>query len=167
MAQSTGCAALVDFARAHPWPFRHAVLLAPLVRPVSWMKIRIAHRLLHRFADHVPREFSDNSSDRAFLEFVQRDPLQSRKVSVRWVGALKRWLADLVPSDLGVGPTLVIQGGDDRTVDWKYNLNFIDKLFPGSRVEYLPDAGHHLANESDELRRRYYRAIDQFVGLDS
>lgn len=166
LAQSTGCAALVDYAHAHPWPFSHAVLLAPLVRPVSWMKIRIAHKLLHRFADHVPREFSDNSSDRAFLEFVQRDPLQSRKISMRWVGALKRWLANLAPSELGAGPVLVIQGGEDRTVDWKYNLSFIDQLFPDCRVEYLPDAGHQLANESERLRLRYYRVIDQFVGFD-
>jgi lysophospholipase len=167
MAQSTGCAALVDFARAHPWPFDHTVLLAPLVRPVSWMSVRIAHALLHRFTDHVPRAFTDNSSDRAFLEFVQRDPLQSRKVSVRWVGALKRWLANLSPADLGVGPVLVVQGEEDRTVDWKYNLGFIDRLFPGCQVEYLPGAGHQLANESDSLRRRYYRVIDRFVGLDA
>jgi lysophospholipase len=165
MAQSTGCAALVDFARRHAWPFHRGVLLAPLVRPVSWMKVSIAHRLLYRFADHVPREFSDNSSDRDFLEFVQRDPLQSRKVSVRWVGALKRWLADLLHTDLGVGPVLVIQGGLDQTVDWKYNLDIIDKLFPDSRVEYLPGAGHQLANESDSLRQRYYRVIDEYLGL--
>ncbi len=166
MAQSTGCAALVDFARHHPWPFSHAVFLAPLVRPVSWFKVRVAHRLLNRFTDHVPRAFYDNSSDREFLEFVQRDPLQSRQVSVRWVGALKRWLANLAPSDLGVGPVLVIQGAEDRTVDWKYNLKFIDHLFPGSRVEYLAGAGHQLANESAELRERYYRVIDQYLGFD-
>ena len=165
MAQSTGCAALVDFAHRHAWPFRRAVLLAPLVRPVSWMKVSIAHRLLHRFADHVPREFSDNSSDREFLDFVQRDPLQSHKVSVRWVGALKRWLAELLHKDLGVGPVLVIQGGSDGTVDWKYNLDIIDKLFPDSRVEYLPAAGHQLANESDSLRQRYYRVIDEYLGF--
>jgi len=165
MAQSTGCAALVHFARSHGWPFSKAVLLAPLVRPVSWLKVRVAHKLLHRFTDHIPRTFNNNSSDLEFLEFIQRDPLQSRKVSVRWVGALKRWLSDLVPSDLGVGPVLVIQGGEDQTVDWKYNLGFIDKLFPGCRVEYLPGAGHQLANESEELRQRYYRVIDQFLGL--
>jgi lysophospholipase len=167
MAQSTGCAALVDFARKQPWPFDKAVLLAPLVRPVSWFKVRVAHKLLHRFTDHVPRDFNDNSSDRAFLEFVQRDPLQSSKVSVRWVGALKRWLSALSPSDLGIGPALVIQGGEDQTVDWKYNLGIIDKLFPQSRVEYLPGGGHQLANESEELRQRYYRVVDQYLGFDA
>ena len=165
MAQSTGCAALVDFARDSHWPFSAAVLLAPLVRPVAWFQIRLLHMLVNRFADHVPREFTENSSDRDFLEFVQRDPLQSRKVSVRWVGALRRWLAALSPSDLGVGPALVVQGDEDRTVDWKYNLAVIDKLFPGSRVEYLPGGGHQLANESEEMRRRYYRAVDQYLGF--
>jgi lysophospholipase len=166
LAQSTGCAALVDFARGNPWPFSAAVLLAPLVRPVAWIRIRVMHTLLNRFADHVPREFTENSSDRDFLDFVQRDPLQSRKVSVRWVGALRRWLASLSPADLGVGPALVVQGDEDRTVDWKYNLAVIDRLFPGSRVEYLPGGGHQLANESEAMRRRYYRAVDQYLGFE-
>jgi lysophospholipase len=74
-------------------------------------------------------------------------------------------LADLLHTDLGVGPVLVIQGGLDQTVDWKYNLDIIDKLFPDSRVEYLPGAGHQLANESDSLRQRYYRVIDEYLGL--
>ncbi len=163
MAQSTGCAALVDFARGHEWPFTHAVLLAPLVRPVSWLKIRLAHRLLQHVTDYVPRTFNNNSSDLAFLRFVREDPLQAHKVSVRWIGALRRWLRTLPEVDLGVGPAMVVQGDRDGTVDWRYNINEILRLFPGSRVEYVAGGGHHLANESRELRERYYQALDDYL----
>jgi len=155
MAQSTGGAALVDFAGRYPWPFAATVLLAPLVRPLGWRGIRIGYTVLRHFTDSVPRQFPVNSSDRAFLDFHKSDPLQSQRISLRWVGALQRWLNGLVHRDLGVGPALVIQGEADETVDWHYNMGVIGKLFPGSRVHYLPGAGHQLANESDKYLCEY------------
>jgi alpha-beta hydrolase superfamily lysophospholipase len=163
MAQSTGCAALVAFSSKKARPFSAAVLLAPLVRPVSWLQVRVAHMLLQRFVDSVPRGFAKNSSDLEFLEFVQRDPLQSKRVSTRWVGALRRWLAVLPERDLGVGPALIIQGEADKTVAWRYNVKIMCKLFPGSRVEHLPGAGHQLANESAAIRERYLTVVESWL----
>lgn len=165
MAQSTGAAALVEFARHHPpWPFTGTVLLAPLLRPAGWWKVRAAHALVHRFADTVPRGFADNSSDRDFLAFVRNDPLQSHRIHVSWVGALRRWLAELPLQDLGVGPALLIQGDADTTVDWRYNLPQYGKLFPGLRIELVHGAGHQLANESAGLRERYLKHVDRYLG---
>jgi alpha-beta hydrolase superfamily lysophospholipase len=155
MAQSTGGAALIDYARKYDWPFAATVLLAPLVRPARWASVSAAHRLLAPFIPSVERKFSANSSDREFLDFLKRDPLQSRRTSLRWVGALRRWLRGLPRRDLGVGAALVIQGDADGTVDWRYNMGFVRALFPGSRVEYLPGAGHQLANESASYRSTY------------
>ncbi len=163
MAQSTGCAALVEFARIHPWPFKATVLLAPLVRPVGWLKVRLAHSLLRHFTDSVRRTFNENSSDAKFLAFLRRDPLQPQHVSLRWIGALRHWLDSLPEGDLGVGPAMVVQGDRDGTVEWRYNINEIVRLFPGSRVEYVAGGGHHLANESHALRERYYRSVDDYL----
>lgn len=165
MAQSTGGAALVEFARQHrPWPFHNTVLLAPLLRPAQWGRVRLAHMLLHRFTDSVPRRFGENSSDREFLDFVRRDPLQSRRIPVAWVGALRRWLAELPREDLGVGSALLIQGDADQTVDWRYNLPCYGQFFPGLRIELIPGAGHHLANEAAGIRERYLRVVDRYCG---
>ena len=166
MAQSTGSASLVEFARSQPWPFSAAVLLAPLVRPMSWTRVRLGHTLLHKFKDSMQRTFNQNSSDPQFLAFLQQDPLQCRQLSLRWVGALRRWLAALPESDLGVGPVLVVQGDSDGTVEWRYNINVIVKLFPGSRVEYLAGAGHQLANESQALRDKYLAAVDDYLSAN-
>lgn len=164
MAQSTGGAALVDFAGNYDWPFAATVLLAPLVRPAGWWWVRLSQMALGHFIDSVPRTFAENSSDRQFLTFLRHDPLQSRRISLRWVGALRRWLRDLQVVDLGVGPALIIQGDADSTVDWRYNMGVVVQLFPGSVVEYLPGAGHHLANESDEFLQGYLLSVEKWLG---
>ena len=165
MAQSTGGAALIEFARRHPpWPFSGTVLLAPLLRPAGWRRVFAAHALLHRFVVTVPRAFTRNSSDRSFLDFLRQDPLQPHRIQMNWVGALRRWLAELPLQDLGVGPALLVQGDADTTVDWRYNLPRYGKLFPGLRIELVPGAGHQLANESQPLRERYLKVVDRYLG---
>jgi lysophospholipase len=163
MGQSTGCAALMEYARTSNWPFSAAVFLAPLIRPRSWNMVRFGHVLLHRFIDGTKRSFAENSSDQAFLTFLRQDPLQSRKISIRWVGALRRWLADLPMRDLGIGPVLVLQGDRDGTVAWRRNMKDIPSLVPECRIVYLPGAGHHLANESESIRCEYMGQIDTFL----
>ncbi|MBA6413543.1 alpha/beta hydrolase [Parahaliea sp. F7430] len=167
MAQSTGAAALINYARHYPWPFRDTVLLAPLIRPQGWRQVQVMYRLSRAFVSSVPRRFSRNSSDQDFLDFIQQDPLQSRRIPLCWIGALGQWLAELEYSDLRVGPALVVQGDADGTVDWRYNMQRISSLFPSCRIELIPGAGHHLANEAQPLRERYYRAVDRYMGFNS
>ena len=165
LAQSTGGAALIAYARqCVAWPFTGTVLLAPLLRPAGWRRVRLSHALIHRFVSSVPRGFAQNSSDAEFLAFVRADPLQSRRIHVSWVGALRRWLAALPIADLGVGPALLVQGDADGTVDWRFNLPRYGQLFPGLRIELLHGAGHQLANESLGLRETYLRQVDRYLG---
>lgn len=163
IGQSTGCAALMEFARHNPWPFAHTAFLAPLVRPAGWLGVRLGQTLLGKFTDSLARKFNHNSSDLQFLDFIRRDPLQCHRVSLHWIGALKRWLSELTLTDLKVGPLLVIQGEKDGTVAWKYNTAAVAKLFPGSEFFYLPEAGHQLANESASIRHDYYRELEAFL----
>lgn len=164
IAQSTGAAALIDFGRtAAAWPFSASVLLAPLVRPVSWSRVRLTQILLNRFLQRVPRVFTRNSTDSEFLARLRADPLQSQSVSVRWVGALRRWLDELTIADLGRGPALVVQGDADKTVDWPYNLGVVEQLFPGSQIQMLAGARHHLAGESEAIRSIYLAAVNDWL----
>ena len=111
----------------------------------------------------MSRRYAINSSDPDFVDFVESDPLQSRRVPVAWVRALRRWQASLPRRDLGVGPAMVVQGDADTTVDWRYNLPVIERLFPGCTTEMLAGAGHHLANESPALRERYLQTVGQYL----
>jgi len=172
MGQSTGGAIVMDYclsghtggnycSRQQPHQFEKVVLLAPLVRPHHWWQGRLMHAVLEPFVDSIARGFVRNSSDEEFLRFIQeQDPLQSRKLSARWVRALKNWQKEFV----GYAPCFarihVIQGALDKTVDWRYNLRAIEDKFPNAAMNMIADARHHLANESEAIRGKLYRILE-------
>lgn len=165
IAQSTGAAVLMDYVlNNRDNEFSKIILLAPLVRPVKWTRGLFAYYLVKFFVDHVPRAFSINSSDNDFVAFLaQKDPLQARYVSVRWVGALKNWITRFKHFQPSEQAPLIIQGQNDGTVDWQYNIVQIRNKFPNAKVLYLQHARHHLANESEEIREKIFSAIDMYL----
>ncbi|WP_426415387.1 alpha/beta hydrolase [Aestuariirhabdus sp. LZHN29] len=170
MGQSTGAGILADFvlsadatskAKAHS-PFDQLVMLAPLLRPHRWPLARIAHCLLNPLIREIPRSYSRNSSDEAFLDFVRyRDPLQPRILPLAWVAALGRWIPRMLAASPSQCASLIVQGEADQTVDWRFNIPVYTRLFPAAKVLYLPQAGHHLANESVSLREYYLHWLSQ------
>ena len=54
---------------------------------------------------------------------------------------------------------LVIQGDQDTTVDWRWNLARIRETFPAAEIRILQGARHHLVNESPELRAQVFAAL--------
>ena len=163
IAQSTGGAATMDFLQLEAPVFDRVVLLAPLVRPHGWGRIRLAYGLLHRFVDEVPRRFADNSQDPDFLAFIREDPLQHDAIPVCWIGALRRWLKSFLRRPPCPQPLLVLQGDDDATVDWRYNTRQVRRHFPEARVELLPGGRHHLVNEHRELRELLLGHLDDYL----
>jgi lysophospholipase len=166
--QSTGCAIIMDYLltrQAIDHTFKHTILLAPLVRPVAWTKVQFlyaASRMM--FLHHVKRAFWKNSHDEAFLKFLERDdPLQCKTVSVAWVGALKAWIELMKTRQAVDTPLLIIQGQDDDTVDWRFNIPFIEQLFPNAIVHFIKNARHHLVNESNEIRRELFDVMSDWL----
>ncbi len=157
--QSTGGAILIDYLlNGQPAPeVGRTILLAPLVRPRAWVWSQLSYRLLRPFVSEIPRRFSDNSSDSAFVEFVQhRDPLQPRSLPTAWVGALSQWVPRIEGAPRSARSPLIVQGEADMTVDWAHNLNVLRGKFAAPEILRLAQARHHLANESEALRRRYF-----------
>jgi len=109
---------------------------------------------------HVKRAFSPNSSDPDFLDFLEfRDPLQPRYVSTRWVSAMKAWLRRFLRRPASVFSPVVIQGDQDDTVDWPYNLKIIQRKFHYPTVYMLSGARHQLANEGEPYRSRIRKLL--------
>ena len=73
-----------------------------------------------------------------FLE--RKDPLQARRVSAIWVGALKKWLPGFEKATRIKFSPVVIQGDLDETVDWRYNLSVIRQKFADPQIHMLPGA---------------------------
>lgn len=170
VAQSTGGAIIMEWllrtrASRETSAFGSVVALAPLVRPVHWPLNRVLYYLLSPFRAYITRKFATNSHDEAFLRFLrEQDPLQSHRLSTRWVGAMKNWIPRIeraAPCDY---PLVVVQGDEDGTVDWRHNLGVIRAKFPQAQVTMVPAGRHQLANESPELRAQVFAAIDRALG---
>ncbi|GAB3064420.1 hypothetical protein GCM10026915_34520 [Simiduia litorea] len=170
-AQSTGCAVLLKNqldkkqAGIEKNFFDAQVLLAPLVRPRGWRSGQYLHLLLKPFVTQLRREFALNSHDESFLRFLRHDPLQSHILSVRWVTAMKAWLRQLVDSAdkcLTV-PTLIVQGKEDSTVDWRFNIPVLEQKLRNMSLLWLGEARHQLINETESVRDQYMSTAAAFL----
>jgi alpha-beta hydrolase superfamily lysophospholipase len=165
VGQSTGAAIAMEWALTNGYmkanaPFESMVLLAPLVRPARWPIVRVGYHFGRHFVERQARMFNQNSDDAEFLRFLRElDPLQAKSLPIAWVTAMVHWMRRFrrhSPTDLA---PLVIQGQRDGTVDWRFNVKEIGRLFDADIV-YVPEARHHLVNESTPIRSRVFAAIE-------
>lgn len=167
VGQSTGAAVLIDRMSGVPKNdlFDRVVLLAPLVRPAGWAGVQLLHSAVSPFFEVWRRSFSVNSTDLHFTEFLKKeDPLQSKTLSVDWVGALKKWVRTIETRASISKSVSVVQGTADRTVEWRHNISVVCRLFKQVKVNYIEGGHHHLVNESEEKRKQVFRAIQQELG---
>lgn len=160
MGQSTGAAILIDYLLYQPLEpsIGRSILMAPLVRPAAWWRGRMAYWMLKPFVRSLKRRFTCNSTDAAFIEFVQQhDTLQPQVLPTDWVGALARWIPHIEKAPVNTEhQPIIVQGELDATVDWPYNLRFLQKKFRQPQILRLPDASHHLLNEQQAIRQQYF-----------
>lgn len=168
IGQSTGGAVLMDALQQQSVPLLYRaqrfILLAPLLRPRHWPVTRLQFAVLRHFLSSSKRIFVDNSHDREFLEFLKNhDALQCRVIPIDWIQAMIDYQRRFDRSPIGSESLHVIQGTDDRTVDWQYNLAQIVRKFPESRTYMVADARHHLVNESEYYRERIFGLISEII----
>jgi lysophospholipase len=172
LGQSTGCAvilnALLDKQFSHSTlnAIDKVFLLAPLVRSKGWQRLRYLYFTLRLVLPSLKRGFSESSHNTAFNDFLKNDdPLQSRRIPLCWLGAMEEWTEKIkqpslqTPSSSQSFSTLIIQGDDDQTVDWEYNLEQIKRCLPDSKIEPVPGGKHQLVNESEE----YWNKVEQLL----
>ena len=166
IGQSTGASIVATdaLARGEQAPWQGLVLLAPLVRPWGWNQSRWLHRIASPFVDTIPRKYRANTTNLDFADFLRlHDPLQDDHLALTWVTAMRRWMPTLLkrpPSEL---PVLILQGEQDLTVDWSWNLKALRRKFPQAQVERHPEARHHLVNEAEPIRHVLFAALDDFL----
>lgn len=164
LGQSTGAAIVIDYLLSQPEHSQlgRSILLAPLVRPCAWGWSRFSYEVMRHFVKQIPRRFSENSGDPAFLKFIQSgDPLQPTILPTAWVGALSRWIPRIEAAPASSHSPIIIQGEADMTVDWRHNLPLLEYKFAAPQILRLPGARHHLVNEREALRREYFEFISQ------
>ncbi|OHV08346.1 alpha/beta hydrolase [Kushneria phosphatilytica] len=166
IGQSTGGAILATDAlsRGDQSPWQALVLLAPLVRPRGWNRARWLHDIAGPFIRSIPRNRRPNSTDPEFVDFLRhRDPLQAERLPMVWVRAMRRWMTRfcmLPPRSL---PVLILQGEQDATVDWPWNLEVLTRRFPDARIWRDALARHHLVNEHESIRQPLFATLLDFL----
>ena len=165
--QSTGGAIIINYLLTRGIqqadnPFAGISLLAPLVRPVGWWKANLMHSLLKPFVKQLKRGFVNNSNDVEFLRFIaENDPLQPLALSVRWVGALKQWIRFIEGCDGSDVAINIVQGDDDGTVDWQYNMPLLAEKFSQRKLLMIEHGRHQLVNEHPDKYQQAYRWLQQ------
>jgi alpha-beta hydrolase superfamily lysophospholipase len=170
IGQSTGSAIIMDALLekrleaevAKGFSLQDFILLGPLLRPRQWLRSMILFSLSRLFVASTPRKFSKNSHDAEFLEFLKsKDELQSRILPRDWVLAMMDYINRFEASPRHEQSLQIIQGRGDGTVEWEKNIPKILEKFPGSKVHWVDEAGHHLVNESVPYREQVFALIDQ------
>lgn len=164
LGQSMGGAVLLNYLWRDPVAdFAKVALCAPLILPRGWRSGRMLHGILRGFVRQVPRRFTANSHDQDFLDFIaQRDPLQSQHLPVVWVTAMKIWAEKFRRFSPIEKEVLVIQGTEDGTVGWRYNLGQVREKLPNAIIKMIEGAGHHLVNESTEYREQVFSHLNEY-----
>jgi alpha-beta hydrolase superfamily lysophospholipase len=76
---------------------------------------------------------------------------------------MRRWMPQLLAQPPSTLPVLMIQGEQDHTVDWPYNLDVLAKKFPRAEVYRHPLARHHLVNEAEPIREALFARLERFL----
>ncbi len=166
VGQSTGAAILATDAltRGDDGHWAGLALLAPLVRPWGWNQSSWLHLLVGPFVRSIPRKFRANSTDNDFADFLRDgDPLQADRVAIGWVSAMRRWMPRLLALPPNPVKTLILQGEQDLTVDWEWNLAVLERKFPNAEIHRHPEARHHLVNEAEPIRQALFETLDHFI----
>jgi len=160
VGHSQGALVLLRYALRNPTDFAGVIVSSPLLgihpstRPSLWLAqaARVLSRILPslRLSNNVdPRGIS---RDPAVVEAYRRDPLVSRRVSVRWYTSFREALEQVHAEASGLSlPALVMASAEDRLVDAEATRRWVEKA-PREKVEFLswPVLYHELFNEPEK-----------------
>jgi alpha-beta hydrolase superfamily lysophospholipase len=142
--------------------YSKALWLAPLLRIPGWRYIELVCRIWP-FLRYVPRQSKNTSHDGGFVTFIRfNDPMQSKFIPIPWIQALHHWVSRLPkhsPLDI---KTCIIQGTNDKTIDWKNNILELARIYANMQVHYVPDGYHNICNELDRYRQPAFNYILDF-----
>jgi len=161
VGHSAGCTAVLDpLLGGEELPFAGIVLVAPLVRSAWWGASCFCSEVAGWFVEDIERHVPVGSADPE-IERLRRyeDPLQHDRFPLRWFEALEAWqerIEDAAPVEREI---LVVQGDEDRTIAWRWNLEFIEDKFSAAEVRRIPGGHHELLSEPPEIRAPVIAAI--------
>jgi alpha-beta hydrolase superfamily lysophospholipase len=140
------------------------VLLAPLVRNTGSVVTRVLFNILRTHIDEIYGFYKPTTSDPEFELFRKNDPLRPKRFPLKWLNAAIEWNKQMHKRGLLDRKITVIQGTRDTVVDWKYNIDFLERKVRDTEIIYVKDARHQLHNEREDLREQVMDALRMGLG---
>jgi len=142
--------------------FAEIVLFAPLIRPYAWRINRWVYEIARRTITERKRVITENAENEEFMALMRIDPLAPQVLPVQWVTALVEWMRRFERRERLPFPLRIVQGDADKTVDWRYNLKFLEE-HADADILHIGGARHHLVNESEAIRAQMFSWISGFL----
>jgi len=143
--------------------FNKVILLAPLIHFTSWKITKIGYFFFKPFVKSLPRKFRKNSSDAAFLKKYRNDPLRTKSFPLKWLDAVYNWDKRIKGYKPVSKAVLVVQGTGDKVVDWKYNIDFLEKKLSKMEVKWIKNGKHQLLNENESVKSEVLKIIAEYL----
>ncbi|WP_319561715.1 alpha/beta hydrolase [Marispirochaeta sp.] len=160
LGHSMGCAALLEYSLNGGTMITEYIFVAPLVRSTMHGLTQFGFSLFNPVIKTLPRLYQKTSSDQEYLDFQEnRDPLQYDAIQPSWVRALFSWNSRIEETELPSMKLTIIQGDQDRVVDFNYNLNFYSKQLDNVQIFTIPGGRHELLKEAEPFKGTTFKYI--------
>ncbi len=164
VGHSLGGAIALDRARQKDFPYSKVCLIAPMLRYHGWNWIGVALPVVSLFKDSLARNRNlASSSDTNFLRRLKSDSLEGWISSTHWLKQVRVWNAAMETATLAPSQWLLLQGGLDQTVDWRWGTPWLQERIRGLKIRNYPLARHHLHNEGGRTGLAARKDFDDFL----
>jgi len=161
---STGASVVIDYLLTDNSDIIDKVILAaPLVRYFGFQKANPLLKFYSALGRDLPRIPQNVTSDTSYKKLVNKDKLQVKWVPVNWVNALHQWLDKIEKLSPSQKPIKIIQGTLDKTIDFKFNVEFLKTKFAHVDLTLIENARHELFNESEPLRNHVFSHVFDYL----
>ena len=160
IGQSMGGAVLMEYEQQNALaPSGEFILLAPLIRPYGWSALKWYFALIKHWITARPRDLRSNMP-KPFMRFLAADPLQAKTLPVAWVQAMVNWFKQFENYPGSRVEARIVHGGNDKTVSYRHNLPLLDRRYQRGSILTIPDARHHLVNETPKIQSLIWQWLD-------
>lgn len=159
IGHSSGASVIIEHAELYGTVFDHVVLVSPLIRSTKWALSRFGLVLAGWFTDEIDLGRHRSRMDPSFTEYYQRDPFAPQRFPIESGRAFTRWVRRLRSYRNWPETATLVQGNDDETLSWRYNLRFLRRKIDGLSEHVLNGGQHCLLNGVPPIRARVHALL--------
>ena len=164
IGHSAGCAQIISLIRDRKLKQQDKVIfIAPLVHCVHWKLVTVSLSVFGSLLKRVSRRFKKISSNKDFEFKLRADHLEDKFIDIAWPKAMVQWEKTLIDLKTPIFHTLILQGDLDTTVDYQYNLKWLEEKFSNLEKIEIKGGHHHLHNEEPVMLQLCLNAIEKFI----